>query len=348
MQQVTIDPGQAGQRLDKYLRRLLPNAPDSFLYKMLRKKNITLNGKKAEGREILQDGDEVRLYFSDDTYGKFAGNSVKTDAQEERGGESASSYIQAYRRFRGIRVVYEDSHVLILNKPAGLLSQKAQAGDLSLNEWMIGYLLQNGAVQEKDLAMFHPSVCNRLDRNTSGLVLCGKTLAGSQALSMAIQGRTVRKFYRTIVLGSIREPGRLEGYLIKDAKNNRVHILSRNGSGKESSTDGRNGRSGVSVLLAYQPLRREDGLTYLEVELITGKSHQIRAQLSEAGYPLLGDYKYGSRSVNDRYKAEYGLESQILHAYRLEFPSLEGALKGLGGKTVEAPMPPIFSEILGD
>ncbi len=377
MQQAVIGPDQAGQRLDKYLRRLLPGAPDSFLYKMLRKKNLTLNGKKAEGKEILLTGDEIKLFFSEETYGKFAADSRKTEASEE----NLSQYSLAYRRLHGIGVVYEDPHVLILNKPAGILSQKSVAGDLSLNEWMIGYLLQNGSLQEKDFALFRPSVCNRLDRNTSGLVLCGKTLAGSQGLSWAIRERHVGKFYRTIVLGWMEEPCKLEGYLTKDERNNRVSVAPLAGGQKErvKAQNGKTGeeqdkqqgaqhgrpgeapeRSPAPVRIACRPLSfsypngggGREALTCLEVELLTGKSHQIRAQLAEAGFPLLGDYKYGVPSVNDRFKAEYGLPFQLLHACRLEFPGAgpeflkKEAMAGISGKTFEAPLPGIFSKIL--
>lgn len=360
MQQFTISSGQAGQRLDKYLRRLLPKAQDGFLYKMLRKKNITLNEKKAEGHELLKSGDLVTLFFSEETYRKFSGGaapfsggaapvgqtllpadrrgSFQAGAGQEKNRPSPSGqYEEAYRKLRGISVLYEDGHVLLLNKPSGILCQKSEAKDLSLNEWMIGYLLQSGFLTEGDLALFKPSVCNRLDRNTSGLVLCGKTLAGSQALSDLIRGRRVRKFYRTLVLGSLTESARIEGYLTKEESVNRVTI-----------SDTPLSEASVRIQTAYRPLAESGGLTYLEVELITGKSHQIRAHLASIGHPLLGDYKYGNPSVNDTYKEKCGLSAQLLHAYRMEFPSLSGTLAGLSERAIKAPLPGYFRFLLGE
>ena len=167
MQQLTIGKNQAGQRLDKFLKKAFPNAGTGFLYKMLRKKNITLNGKKAEGKEILAQGDEIKCFFSEETFSSLSGI-------EDR--ETTSDYRKAYRSLKDISVLYEDEDILLLNKPAGVLTQKAKPEDLSLNEWLIGHLLATDAITEADLATFHPSVCNRLDRNTSGIVLCAESL----------------------------------------------------------------------------------------------------------------------------------------------------------------------------
>lgn len=312
MQQVTIGSNQAGQRLDKFLHKYLPGAGSGFLYKMLRKKNITLNGKKAEGRELLQEGDVVTCYFAEETLQKFTGNT------------SLSEYHLAYRKLGKVEVVWEDGDIIILNKPVGMLAQKADAGDLSLNEWLIGYLLDRGAMDEEGLYFFKPSVCNRLDRNTSGLVLCGKSLAGSQALSRLIRERRISKFYRTICVGEMQGDRTLDGYLVKDQRTNRVRITEEAGEA---------GQTGERVRTAYHPLGAANGFTLLEVELITGKSHQIRAHLASIGHPIVGDYKYGDRLVNDRMKAEYGLESQLLHAARVVFPD---------GREITAKVPELF------
>lgn len=337
MQVITIESNQAGQRFDKLLHKYLPEAPSSFLYKMLRKKNITLNGKKAEGKEILAVGDEVKLFLAEDTIAKFSGNSTQNTLVPSGLTSLSVSYTQAYKALKGITVLYEDEHVLILNKPAGILTQKATDKDMSLNEWMIGYLLHTGSITPEELRLFRPSVCNRLDRNTSGLVLCSKSLAGSQALSKLIQERTIRKFYRTIVGGRLAEASRIEGFLHKDNRTNRVTVTTdRSGQQSEKSS---------YIQTAYTPLTGKNNMTYLEVELITGKTHQIRAHLSSIGYPLLGDSKYGSNQWNQA-ASRYGLKWQLLHAYRLEFPVLEGALAGLSRKQIIAPLPPKFMEIL--
>lgn len=309
MQEMTVGTNQAGQRLDKFLHKCLPEAQNSFLYKMLRKKNITLNGKRAEGRELLQQGDVVRMFFADETFLKFSGQS----------GES--EYLRAYRQLEGISVIYEDKERVILNKPAGVLSQKAKDSDLSLNEWLIGYLLETGAITAGELCTFKPSVCNRLDRNTSGLVLCGKTLHGTQTLSEAIRERSISKFYRTICVGKLQEEVRLDGYLQKDARTNKVKILTKDlekGCTHNSLPEQTAETAAISTIC--RPLASTDDYTLLEVELITGKTHQIRAHLASIGHPLIGDYKYGDRKVNDALKAQYGLEHQLLHAYRIVMP----------------------------
>lgn len=338
MQFITISTNQAGQRFDKLLHKCLPEAPGSLIYKMLRKKNITLNDKKALGNEILQQGDEVRMYFSQDTYDKFAGAftaSLKTEGQD-----SISSYHEAYQVLQGIHIIYESPHVLILNKPAGILTQKASASDHSLNEWMIGYLLENRTLLPAELSTFRPSVCNRLDRNTSGLVLCGKTLAGSQEISRILREGTIRKFYHTIVSGVLTETCLLDGYLIKDRKNNRVYIH------KQPIPSG----EGSHIRTIYRPIHSNRGITYLEVELLTGKSHQIRAHLSSIGHPVIGDYKYGREAFhgrkNESFRSPHAVSGQLLHAYRLEFPVLEGVLEDLSGQKITAPLPELFQNTL--
>ncbi len=324
MQQITIGSNQAGQRFDKFLHKYLPNAGSGFLYKMLRKKNIVLNGGKADGKEILAVGDEVKTFFSDETFAMLSGKSADTDSNVD-----VSEYTKAYEAIKGVKVLYEDDNVLILNKPAGVLTQKAEGNDLSLNEYLIGYLLHSGAITANELATFHPSVCNRLDRNTSGIVLCGKSLAGSQALSASIKDRSVRKFYYTVCRGKITGSVHLKGYLLKDERTNTVKI----------SRSEIPGSSPIQTI--YKPVKSNERFTMLEVELITGKTHQIRAHLSSDGHPILGDRKYGNASGDD-----FGLKYQLLHAARIEFPACEGVLSPLSGKTIEAELPQTFQNVL--
>lgn len=329
MQLVTITPNQAGQRFDKFLHKQLPEAGSGFLYKMLRKKNITLNGKKAEGKEILAVGDEVKFFLADETFEKFAGK--QTVAKDT----VPKEYELAFQKLKGITILYEDENILIVNKPVGILTQKAEGKDLSLNEWLIGYLFHTGALSKEDFATFHPSVCNRLDRNTSGIVLCGKSLAGSQALSRVIKERTISKFYRTICVGRLEGEQKLQGYLCKDVATNKVTIRKEAVSADDNYIE-----------TAYKPITSNKEYTLLEVELITGKTHQIRAHLASTGHPIIGDYKYGIRKVNDTCKKDFALESQLLHAYRIVFPAAEeGALAGMSGKEIIAPLPKQFERI---
>lgn len=373
MQELKIGLNEAGQRFDKYLHKVLPEAGSSLIYKQLRKKNITLNGRKAEGGEILRLGDTVQCFFSDETFVKFRGGGIHTGMlnpgmrntgtadfpsqgsnPRQRSQETAESeVVRAYHNLKGVSVLYEDPHILILNKPAGLLTQKARPEDLSLNEWMIGYLLQGGVYTEEDLSAFRPSVCNRLDRNTSGLVLCGKTLAGTQALSLLLREHLLGKFYRTICHGRLLKEQMLEGYLVKDPVNNKVTVLVN--GGETAAREETAGKAPAPIRTRYVPLRWTEDYTLLEIELFTGKTHQIRAHLASVGHPLLGDAKYGEKKNNLVTKNVFHLNHHLLHADHVRFPEWEGlqakyaalaayeeVLKPLSGKTIRAPLPDSF------
>ncbi len=363
MQSVTIGKNQAGQRLDKFLHKYLPLAGSGFLYKMLRKKNITLNGKKAQGSEILALNDEVCCFFSKETFEKFSGRPAEEGCQEQKNGEYPLSgrtklllkdYSAAFERLQGIRVLYEDDDFVFLDKPAGVLTQKAAAGDLSVNEWLIGYLLKNNPGFAKELETFRPGVCNRLDRNTSGIVLCGKSLEGLQYLGKCIKEHRMRKLYRTICVGKIEGPMTLEGFLHKEDADNRVTVRQWSASGKTMGTPSGRGPSSEEpskgeyspICTVCRPLKATHDYTLAEVELVTGKSHQIRAHLAGIGHPLIGDAKYGRESVNRRMREEYGLRNQLLHACEVQFPEEEsGAGSRLGGMTVSSPCPEAFLQV---
>ena len=322
MKQITVSENEAGQRLDKLLAKFLREAPKSFLYKMMRKKNITLNGKKVQGNEMLQVGDEIKLFFSDETLEKFQGSAP------------AVSVPKQVSRTK-LDVIYEDEHIILINKPAGMLSQKARPQDVSLVEHLIGYLLDNGSITKEQLASFHPAVCNRLDRNTSGLVVAGKSLAGLQGISKMLNERTMKKYYRCVVAGYITGSQHLKGYLWKDEKTNKVQIL------KSERPDAK------WIETEYRAIKSANGLTLLEVHLITGRSHQIRAHLASIGHPIVGDTKYGNPNLNRKYQQSHGIKCQMLHAYRLEMPEkMEGKLDYLAGKKFEAPLPGIYSKLV--
>lgn len=319
MQEFKIGTNEAGQRLDKFLHKYLKEAGNGFLYKMLRKKNITLNRKKADGKEILIVGDEVQFFFSDETFLKFRGSSLQ-------------QYKLAYEKLKGIKVIYENEHVIFLNKPVGILSQKSTPTDLSINEWLIGYLLVNGKITGEQLETFRPSICNRLDRNTSGLMICGKSFQGSQQMNSLIKERKVRKFYRTFVKGKLGESAYIKGYLKKDEKLNKVFL-------KETCE---NDKEYVPIETAYEPIFSRNGITYLEVELITGKTHQIRAHLASIDHPLLGDEKYGDRKWNQSFKNVKLPKWQLLHSYRVKFPELDGEFAELSDREFIAEEPEIY------
>ena len=336
MREWTVKSGEKEQRFNKYLQRKLPDAPSSFLYKMLRKKNITLNGKKASGSELLQEGDLVTLFLSDETIGKFGG---KTGEAADAGREEAEAagFLKAYRQLRGRigedGILYEDENILIVRKPVGILSQKASDTDLSMNEWLVGYLLEKGDTDGSSLRQFRPSVCNRLDRNTGGILICAKSLAGARKSAELLRGRSLHKFYQAAVLGNVRKSGKIEGYLQKDAVTNTVNF----------SKDGKKGANWTKT--TYRPLISGERYSLLEMELITGKTHQLRSHLAAMGHPILGDPKYGDLKVNEKIRGEYRLRGQMLWCSRIEFPRMDGDLAALSEKVITCDPPRIYREI---
>lgn len=329
MKLIMVGEAEAGQRMDRLLSRYLREAPKSFLHKMLRKKNITLNGRKADGSEKVQSGDEIRIFLADDTYEKFAGQPERKNV----------SYPAA-----DLDILYEDEHVLLVNKPAGMLTQKAKPEDISLNEYLLGYLQRSGqwtegAGQKEDGTVcanyaFRPSVCNRLDRNTSGIVVCGKSLQGLRKMSELLRDRSMHKYYQCLVTGRITACRNIRGYLWKDPLANKVRILEEEH------------RDAAYIETEYRPVRVFSDCTLLEVRLVTGRSHQIRAHLASEGHPIIGDYKYGNRDINARYRKRYGLHSQLLHAGRLELPALEAPFQAISGRVFQAELPEQMKKII--
>ncbi|MGN0243272.1 MAG: RluA family pseudouridine synthase [Lachnospiraceae bacterium] len=313
MREITITKQEEGQSLQKVLAKVLSQAPKSFLFKMLRKKNIKLNQKKATGQEKLVAGDHIQIYFSEETFLQFSGE--KKQVLQELPPSDLS-------------IVYEDENILIYNKPAGLLTQKAKPEDLSVNDYLLAHCQQSGYS-----VMMKPSVCNRLDRNTSGLVLCGVSMKGLQVLSEALRKRTLNKYYVTIVWGRMQGKQMLSGYLSKKEQTNQVTVLAESTPGSSR------------IETEYEVLETNGDFTYLKIKLITGKTHQIRAHLASIGHPIVGDYKYGNRTVNDRLKKQYGCNYQLLHAYEIMFGTVQGELSYLSGKTYQAPLPPLFAKI---
>lgn len=316
MKEYTVTKQDAGRRLDKYVLRVLSNAPSSFVYKMIRKKNITLNDKKASGNEVLCAGDIIKFYFSDDTFHKFSG---KEDIK------IPSDIVIP-------PIVYEDDDIIIVNKPAGMLSQKSSADSVSLNEILISYVGSGSNDSGEIMNAFKPSVCNRLDRNTSGLVTFAKTYIGSKVISAALFEHTIMKYYHCIVKGIVIGDLNLTGSIIKDEVANKVSVYSDKDVGKYINTK-------------VHPIRTNENVTLLEILLVTGKTHQIRAHLSSAGYPLIGDDKYGDRALNSKYKEKFGIKHQMLSCVRMEFPE-DFALSNIAGKKIEIKDPDEFGKVI--
>lgn len=321
MRIITVSQNEAGQRLDKLLLKYLNLAGKGFIYKMLRKKNITLNGKKCDGSEKLSQGDEVKLFLADETIEKFS-----------------QVQIQQVKKVK-LDIIYEDDHILLINKPSGMLSQKAKETDESLVEYLTSYLLDSGQMKREELQTFKPSICNRLDRNTSGLVAAGKSLAGLQILAEVFKDRSIHKYYQCIVAGELKGRQEIRGYLIKDEKSNRVTVLpDLPGQGNADDI--------LPIRTAYEPVCSNGTYTLLNVTLITGRSHQIRAHLASIGHPIAGDTKYGIPRINEEVRRTYRIRSQLLHSYRLVMPELREPLSYLSGREFRAPLPKEFQAMI--
>lgn len=321
MKEITIQENEAGQRFDKFLKKYLDRAGAGFIYKMLRKKNITLNGKKADGREMLKKGDAVRIFFADETLERFHSRADQ-------------KFIVKKKRPVKLDIVYEDLDVLAVDKPAGMLTQRGNGPERSLSEYLPEYLLERGDMTEEEMRAFHPAPVNRLDRNTSGLVLCGRTLKGQQFLSEMIRRRDVRKEYLCLVSGRMEKKQTARYFYRKKENENRV-VLS------ETYEEGMG-----TMETELVPVVAGDEATLVRATLITGKSHQIRATLAFLGHPILGDPKYGDRTQNRIFFQKTGIRRQMLHAFRVIFPDIGGPFSRLSAKMLEAAVPRDFRKAL--
>lgn len=379
MQTVTIAKNDAGRRLDRFLRKLLPNAPLSEIYRIIRK-DAKVDSRRRSQSYVLREGEVLTLYLADEIYTKYSGASASGSGAAS-GGHSAGTG-------RSFRIVYEDEDILIADKPFGLLTHgDSHEKKKHLANQVKDYLIASGAYDPRREKVFAPAPANRLDRNTTGLVLFGKTAASMRELNRMIREDELRKFYLTIACGVIDEPLRLQGMLTKDEASNRVKVSESSGtsvSGASRSAASGNasaaakGAGGAdasdsqakyieTIVRPQQLLTFGRGLscTLCEIELVTGRTHQIRAHLADAGHPLLGDVKYADRNsaaANKYARERFGLTTQLLHACRLEFAELQPGFAEpsdvlpsdrasdfpgrLAGKAFEAPLPKRFSDIL--
>lgn len=332
MREISVSQVDEGQRLDKYLAKYMPEAPKSFFYKMMRKKNIVLNGKKAAGMEKLCDGDKIKLFLADETIDKFR----KTKSADEKDRKKHDNMEK--KLGVNLNIIFEDEDILVINKPVDMLSQKADKNDVSLVEYISRYLETQRNSDDKAFQGFKPGICNRLDRNTSGLIVAGKSIKGLQSMNEIFRERKLKKFYLCIVKGRVDSFKRIDGYLTKNENHNTVSI-------SKEMTEG-----AFKIVTEYEPLAygkmSGDIYTLLKVHLVTGKSHQIRAHLKSIGHPIAGDSKYGYKDVYKIFRKEFNLRHQLLHAWRLELSADEIVPEKYKNKVFEAELPKEFLKIL--
>lgn len=324
MQNINITANDAGRRLDRFLRKYLPNASLSEIYKIIRK-DIKVDGKRKDESYMLSEGEVLTIYLSDEIFDKLRGEKL--------------SEVKRHKAEKQFHIVYEDSNILIANKPFGLLTH----GDYHekknhLVNQVKDYLIEQGDYDPHAEKVFSPAPATRLDRNTTGLVIFGKTSPALQGLNLMMKDNMIGKYYLTIVYGGLVEPLNLDGYIVKYERSNRVTVKSNEGSRIHTLVE-------PIEILNY----KGQPVTLVEVQLVTGRTHQIRAHLASVGFPIIGDIKYsGNKSVafNKILKSDFGLSTQLLHAHKLNISKAVEELKYLEGKTFKTELPPFFRQIL--
>ena len=311
MREYTVGRNDAVQRLDRFIGKVEPGLSPALLQKTLRKKDVKINGRPARGDARLAEGDQVRIYLTEEFFGAERRKSLPAQEQKVE-----------------LDIAYEDGNILVADKRPGVLCHDAGGAwsGGTLIAQIQTYLRQKGEWDPRRENSFAPALCNRIDRNTGGLVIAAKNAAALRVMDGKIKNREIEKTYLCAVLGSPRPAaGRLEGYLFKDAKKNQVYVYDAPRPGA------------LTAATEYRTLSTAGELSLLECRLITGRTHQIRAQMAHAGWPLLGDGKYGVEKKN----RAYGEKRQLLHSYRLRFAFREdgGELNYLNGVTVQGSVP---------
>ncbi len=305
MKSFTISKNDANQRLDKFISKAVPNLPQALMYKYIRLKRIKVNSKKSEISYRLTEGDIVDMYINDEFFAPAKDN---------------FDFLHASKK---LDIVYEDENIMLLDKKVGLLSHPDETEyNYTLITRVKRYLYEKGEYNPKDEHSFTPSLVNRIDRNTGGIVIAAKNAESLRILNQKLKDRELEKHYLCVVHGTPKKKSALlHGWLKKDEKKNKVEVFTKEvPAGKEIKTK-------------YEVLASKDGLSLIEVELLTGRTHQIRAHFASIGHPLLGDGKYGTNALN---KA-LGYKKQFLYSYRLKFnfTSEAGILDYLNGKSFE-------------
>ena len=308
MRELTIGKNDAGQRLDRFLGKSLPLLPPALLQKYIRIKRVKCNGQRCQRDQRLREGDVLQLYINDEFFDQPREDNLFLTLFQPR-----------------LNILYEDENLLLLDKRPGLVVHADETEKVNtLINHVQAYLYQKREWNPRWENAFTPALCDRIDRNTGGIVMAAKNAETLRVLNQKIRDREIAKYYLAVIHGRMSPPqGKLEGFLLKDEDKAQVKVYSRPVPG------------GKSAATLYKTLRTAGGLSLVECELLTGRTHQIRAQFAAAGHPLLGDGKYGRERDNRR----YGRSFQALYSYKLEFtfPTDAGVLEYLRGRvfTVE-------------
>lgn len=318
---IEIGSNEAGQRLDKFLRKLLKDVPLSAIFKGLRKGDIRVNGSKQKEKYSLQEGDIVTI--------KYIQSNTKKEqkAKQERFKQVDSS---------SLRIVYEDDNMVLVEKwPGVLVHADEKDGPVTLNDYVLSYLFKKGDYVPENEVTFTPAPCNRLDRNTSGIVFFGKNFESLKLLNEMIRERKVKKYYCALVKGRIKD-GKYDAFITKDEGNNKAKVfLESRKNTKKISMD-------------VKTLESNGAFSLIEIELITGRSHQLRAHLAFLGNPIIGDPKYGAKDLNSFFENKFGLNYQFLYAYKVIFKDVPEKFMYIKNKTIAEALPPIFKKIKRD
>ncbi len=313
-----ITENEASQRIDKFLKRMLKDAPISFIYKMFRQKDVKVNGKKASIDYITKVGDEVDIY-------------IKPALLEQFHKEALLRPVKA-----DFEIIYEDENILVINKPKGLLVHGDEGEKrITLQNMVLNYLKEKREWDPNSLDGFIPSPAHRLDRNTSGIVLFGKNLPTLQQLLELFRTREqIEKKYTLLVRGNVSENGKIDYALAKDSDKKIVRVVPVSKGGKPALT-------------LYKRIKNYSfGYALVEAELMTGRTHQLRVHFASIGHPIVGDGKYGDFQVNEMFERMYGLKNQFLHASYFKFKKLDGKLSYLSDKEFTSPLPEKEQKIL--
>ncbi|MDR1495727.1 MAG: RluA family pseudouridine synthase [Clostridiales Family XIII bacterium] len=333
METIAITANEAGQRLDRFLKKYLRAAPLSLVYRLVRK-DVKVNGMRRGIDYMLEEGDEIALYL----------DGARIDELARRDAASAGrAYGAGFRRRPKIqfKVCYEDGNILAVSKPYGLLTHGdgREKKDTLVNQ-VVGYLTDRGEYDPSAERLFTPSPTGRLDRNTTGLVVFGKNSKAVRDFSRMVASEdAVEKYYLALVFGAIEEELTLEGSILKDEEKNRVKVI-------EANDDKNPAKPSLTIVRPLGISRGADvRYTLVEVNLVTGRPHQIRAHLAAEGYPIAGDPKYGDRSRNRRFTQRFGITSQFLHAHKIIVKKGGGSLEYLTGAIMESSLPQRLVEI---